>query len=318
MGRFRSTDGQFCTTYPLSSTTNNVPQLDSIMSYAFQLKKDGRADATLETTILRLKRLTKLCDIAEPEQVKTTLALLKWKNITKNNVVRIYTGYLKFIGKTWTPPKYMEQNEIPFIPTEQEIDSLISAGHPKTAALLQLLKETGARIGETEFLKWTHVDAERKAVYITAEKGSNSRILPASTKLLAMLNSLPKINDKVFQTPKHSLRTSFEQLRNRTAVKLNNPRLKQIHFHTFRHWKATMQYHKVQDILAVKKMLGHRSIVSTMVYINIESAIFLSGSDEWTCKIAHDAQAASQLIEVGFEYVTGEYTDGGKLFRQRK
>jgi len=288
------------------------------MSYAWQLQKDGRADATVESTILRLKRLAKLCDISEPEQVKATLAVLKWKNITKNNVATIYTGYIKCTGKTWTPPKYMEQNELPFIPTEQEIDCLISAGHPKTAALLQLLKETGARIGEIEALKWTHLDMERKTVYITAEKGSNSRILPASIKLLAMLNNLPKINDKVFQTPKHSLRTSFEQLRNRTAVKLNNPRLKQIHFHTFRHWKATMQYHKVQDILAVKKMLGHRSIVSTMVYINIESAIFLSGSDEWTCKVAHDAQAASQLIEVGFEYVTGEYTDGGKLFRKRK
>lgn len=294
------------------------PKLDSIMSYAFQQQKDGKADATVDTTITRLKRLAKLCDISEPEQVKTTLAMLKWKNITKNNVATIYTGYLKFIGKTWTPPEYTEQNELPFIPTEQEIDCLISAGHPKTAALLQTLKETGARIGEIEFLKWTHLDTERKTVYITAEKGGNSRILPASIKLLAMLNNLPKINEKVFQSHKHSMRTCFEKLRNRQAVSLQNPRLRQIHFHTFRHWKATMLYHKVQDILAVKKFLGHRSIISTMVYINIESAIFLQGCNEWTCKIAHDVQAASQLVEVGFEYVTGEYTDGGKLFRQRK
>jgi integrase len=288
------------------------------MAYAWQLKKDGKADATVETTILRLKRLTKLCNISEPEQVKAALALLNWKNTTKNNAAIIYTGYLKYLGNTWTPPKYMEQNELPFIPTEQEIDCLINAGHPKTAALLQLLKETGARIGEIEFLKWTHVDAERKAVYITAEKGSNSRILPASPKLLAMLNNLPKINDNVFQTPKHSMRTCFEKMRGRTASKLNNPRLKQIHFHTFRHWKATMEYHKTKDIIHVKTMLGHRSIVSTMIYINIESAIWLSASDEWTCKVAQDATQASQLIEIGFEYVTGEYDDGGKLFRKRK
>jgi integrase len=286
------------------------------MSYAFQQQKDGRADTTVETTILRLKRLTKLCDISEPEQVKAALALLTWKNTTKNNAATIYTGYLKFIGKTWTPPKYMEQNEIPFIPTEQEIDSLINAGSPKTAALLQLLKDTGARIGETEFLKWTHVDQERKAVYITAEKGSNSRILPASIKLLAMLNNLPKINDNVFQTPKHSMRTCFEKLRNRTAAKLQNPRLKQIHFHTFRHWKATTEYHKTKDIIHVKTMLGHRSIVSTMTYINIESALFLQGSDEWTSKAATTKEEIMQLIDVG--YTKADEIDGIHIYRKRK
>jgi len=286
------------------------------MAHAWQLQKDGKAQATVETAIATLKRLTKLCDISEPEQVKATLARLKWKNITKNNAARIYTGYLKFLGKTWTPPKYMEQNELPFIPTEQEIDCLISAGHPKTAALLQLLKETGARIGEIEALKWTHLDAERKTVYITAEKGSNSRILPASTKLSAMLNSLPKINDNVFQSHKHSMRTCFEKLRNRTAVKLQNPRLKQIHFHTFRHWKATTEYHKCQDILAVKKMLGHRSIISTMVYINIESAIFLQDSDEWTSRAATTKDEIMQLVDAGF--TKADEIDGIHIYRKRK
>jgi hypothetical protein len=79
-----------------------------------------------------------------------------------------------------------------------------------------------------------------------------------------------------------------------------------------------MEYHKTKDIIHVKIMLGHRSIVSTMVYINIESAIFLTGTDEWTSKVAQNATQACQLIETGFEYVTGEYGDGGKLFRKRK
>ena len=36
------------------------------------------------------------------------------------------------------------------------------------------------------------------------------------------------------------------------------------------------------------------------------------------CKIAKNATEAIELIEAGFEYVTGEYMDGGKLFRKRK
>jgi integrase len=133
-----------------------------------------------------------------------------------------------------------------------------------------------------------------------------------------MLNSLPKINDKVFQPNKHSLRVTFEGLRNRTATKLNNPRLKNIHFHTFRHWKATTEYHKTKDIIHVKTILGHKSIESTMTYINIEQSLFTNQSDEWTCKVATNVKDTTDLIEAGFEYVTGEYTDGGKLFRKRK
>jgi len=37
----------------------------------------------------------------------------------------------------------------------------------------------------------------------------------------------------------------------------------QIHFHTFRHWKATMEYHKTKAILHVMKVLGHKNINNT-------------------------------------------------------
>jgi integrase len=36
--------------------------------------------------------------------------------------------------------------------------------------------------------------------------------------------------------------------------------------HTFRHWKATMKYHKNKDNLHVMNLLGHRIIEFTLVY----------------------------------------------------
>jgi hypothetical protein len=39
---------------------------------------------------------------------------------------------------------------------------------------------------------------------------------------------------------------------------------------------------------------------------------------EFSCKIAKNVEDATPLIEAGFEYVTGEYIDGGKLFKKRK
>jgi integrase len=185
-----------------------------------------------------------------------------------------------------------------------------------TATLLQILKETGARIGEVENLTWKQLDTERKLLLIVAEKGSNSRNLPISSKLLAMINSLPKTHERIFLGRKHSLRCNFELLRNNTAKKLSNPRLKQIHFHTFRHWKGTMEYHKTKDIIHVKTVLGHKDIESTMIYINIEQALFLETSDEFTCKIATTAEQAAQLIETGF--TEAAVIDGKHLFKKRK
>jgi integrase len=49
-------------------------------------------------------------------------------------------------------------------------------------------------------------------------------------------------------------------MRKRIAKKLNNPRLMKIMLHTFRHWKATMEYPKTKDIIHVKEILGHKNI----------------------------------------------------------
>ena len=303
-----------------SNFTEYLSPNDPIINFCWQLKKNGKADKTIETIGRRLKQMSKLCDINNPEQVKAIIATQKWNNNTKHTVCQIYKAYAKANNLTFIEPRYRPERPIPFIPTEAEIDSLISASQKKTATLYQILKETGARIGELEKLEWQHIDNERKTIYITGEKGSDSRILPISPKLQAMLNALPKtttLNNKVFQQTTHGHRVTFQKLRDRTAIKLQNPRLRQIHFHTFRHWKATMKYHKTKDIIHVKTVLGHRDIESTMVYINIEQALFLEQNDQFTCKATKDSNEATKLIEVGFEYIATT-PDQLMLFKKRK
>jgi len=50
----------------------------------------------------------------------------------------------------------------------------------------------------------------------------------------------------------------------------------------------------------------------------LEKALFNNTDDEFTVRVATDSGEACQLAEVGFEYVTGEYNDGGKIFRKPK
>lgn len=285
----------------------------NILNFAWELKKNGRVDSTIESNVERLQRLQRLCDLEDPEQVKVVIATAKWQNSTKQDLVQKYDAYLKFLGKTWTRPTYKRESKIPYIPTEKELDSIIQSGSPKTTTFLQFLKETGARKGEAVMLKWTDIDREKRTVYIHAEKGSNDRILPISEQLLAMLYHMERVNDKVFQPTKKSMGGTFTSLRNRTAVKLNNPRLRKIHLHTFRHWKATQEQHKTHDIYHVKQFLGHKTVKSTEIYIHIDSMLSDYANDRYITKVAHNIEEDAKLIEVGFEYITER--DGLKIYK---
>jgi integrase len=287
-----------------------------ILEYAWWLKKRGRSEETIKPRVRRLRALAKHCNLMDPEAVKETIARLPLKVNTKATIVSVYTDFLKCFNLTWEPPEYKMEESIPFILLESEIDQLIASCNKRIAALLQLLKETGARIGEAAKLKWIDFDNERRTLRIRPEKGSNPRIIPILEKLVGMLNNLPKKGEYIFNPNTKALRGAFNKQRRKAAIKLNNPRLNIITFHTLRHWKGTMEYHKTKDPYHVKKILGHKSLQSTEVYINIEQAIFQEESDEYHVKIAGNLKEACALIEAGFEYVTD--MEGFKIFRKRK
>jgi len=127
------------------------------------------------------------------------------------------------------------------------------------------------------------------------------------------LKALPKDSDKVFgKTKLKTMHRMYVDQRKRIAAKTKNPRLQRITFHTFRHWKATMEYHKTKDILYVMKLLGHKNINNTLVYTQLVDF----GEEEYITKVAWTLEEACKLVEAGFEYVCE--VEGAKIFRKRK
>jgi integrase len=284
--------------------------------FATFMRKNGLAETTIHSRVQALKQLAVTANLIDTEQVKETILSQKWTTLSKRRYLETYASLLKYLGLKWTKPRVTVEARIPFIPTETELDLLIASCGSRMATLLQTLKETGARVSEAVKLKWIDLSTEQKTLNITPSKNSNPRLLPISDKLLNMMNRLPHTREHIFAQAINGLRTSYDTQRKQTSQKLQSPRILKISFHTFRHWKGTMEYHKTKDIMHVKQVLGHKNINNTMIYINIEQAIFLSQSDEWTCKIAHNEQEVTQLIETGFDYVTD--IDGHKAFRKRK
>jgi len=216
----------------------------------------------------------------------------------------------------WTPPFYKHNPSIPFVPTEKEIDALINGCTKKLATTLQALKETGFRIGELWNCKWTDLDIEKSTIKCRAEKHGNPREIRISAKLMQMLQALPKKNEYIFgNTRLHGHRWNFDKQKAKLAKKLQNPRLKEIHFHTFRHFYATKLFNETKSLPLVKEKLGHKNINSTMVYTHIVE--FDEESQNYYHATAKDEKEAGKLIENGWTYIC---TTPQKImmFRKRK
>jgi len=76
-----------------------------------------------------------------------------------------------------------------------------------------------------------------------------------------------------------------------------------------------MLYHQTKDILYVKQFMGHWKIESTLLYVQLEQALFQGDADNFTCRVAQTPEEIKQFIEAGFDYVTQK--DGLVYFRKR-
>lgn len=278
-----------------------------LVEYCFYMQKQGYSEATIRLNRTALKVLFERgANLLDSESVKEVIAKQKsWSENRKRNVINAYGLFLKLNGLAWEKPKYHVIRKFPFIPSEQELDALISGTGKKTACFLETLKQTAMRSGEAKRLEWTNIDFDKNIITLNLpEKNSNPRQWKVSQKLVGMLSTLPRDSIKVFgESSIYSMKTTFIRARKRLALKLANPRLTKISFHTFRHWKATMLYHQTKDPYYVRDFLGHKELRNTEIYINIERTIFESGSDEFTVKVAEKPEDVKALLEVGFEYV---------------
>ena len=293
-----------------------------LLAFTWKMQKEGYAYETVRMNTSALRALlTRGANFADSESIKEVLAKEStWSPCRRRNIINAYTLYLKFHGQKWEKPRCIVTKKIPFIPTEQEIDDLIAGTPQMISAFLQILKETAMRAGEAKRLLWTDVDLERRVIILNdPEKGSLPRIFNNLTsKLLGILNSLPRSSEHVFgERSLNSFKAVYQRSRNKIAFKLANPRLKQVHFHTLRHWKATMECHYTKDILHVKEFLGHREINNTLIYISLDKALFQNlPNDDFTIRVVHNAEEAAELGKLGFEPF--DVVDNVRLYRKRK
>jgi len=181
-----------------------------------------------------------------------------------------------------------------------------------------MMRDMGTRPIELTWLRVRDINLENGTVNITSAKHCIGRVLKLRATTLDMLkqyimkNQL-SLDDTLFPMKSSTISESYRKLRATLSDKLKDPVFKTIRLYDFRHFKASMEYHKTKDLLFVKSILGHKDLRTTLRYVQLLGDL---GNDEFICKAAKTVNECSQLIETGFEYITE--IEGTKLFRKRK
>jgi len=128
-----------------------------------------------------------------------------------------------------------------------------------------------------------------------------------------MLCRFPRSDKQKTVFPKretNSRRIWFCKRMKRLARLPNNTRFHKIHFHTFRHCKALREYHRTKDILYVKTVLGHKSILTTQHYVEIYSQIYGNDKpDQFITKIAVTKEERITLLDDGRTFIKNDGDD---------
>jgi integrase len=282
-----------------------------LLQYGLYLEKEGYGKNSRYISCVRML-INKGADIYDPENVKETIALQKWKDGVKMQTCYAYDALTKMLKLTWTMPKYRQGEAYPFIPDEKELDALILGSRSKRmSAYLQTLKETMADPTEALRIKW--IDMNDNVITINRPvKGHYPRQVEVSNSLISTLNALPKTSELIFPTTYQAIARSYYTMRKTVAFKLNNPRILKISLVTFRHWGATMVYFRTNKILLVKKLLGHKNIQNTMKYTQL---VEFKDSD-YDVTAATTVEEAKKLGEAGFEKY--DEFNGIHLYRKPK
>ena len=280
------------------------------------MKQDHLADTTIEPTVRRLKLIAQHADLNNPNTVTNYLTKIQGKNSYIQAVAYCYLRYTKYNNIEWKFPKIRSTSQPPYVPTTEETTILISNSGTKYSLILSIFRDCGLRPIEMERMKFSWLDLNRGTIRVESAKYGNGRTLKLKENTLAMLKTYiakinPKLNDRIFPATK-SIRRAYIKNRQRTAKKLKMPQLNKITLYSFRHYYATMLYHKTKDILHVMRQLGHRNIKNTLIYTHLIDF----QEDEYHVRTAKTIEEACKLVEAGFEYVTE--MEGTKLFRRRK
>lgn len=224
-----------------------------VRQYVASLSKDGYAPATIGRRVACLKSLFSYLQMTE--------------KVTSNPLARI------------ARPK--EPNRLPKSLTPEQCRLLIEATqetpHPLLAArdrtIIGTFLYAGLRRSELQALELRDVNLQSMTLHVRDGKGARDRMIPISDNLRGLLEEWldirPEGSVSVFTTQDGSelsvrgLWAMFKRVADRAEVE-------DVTLHMLRHTFATSLLRSGVDLVSIQRLLGHSSLDTTAVYLNVQ------------------------------------------------
>ncbi len=163
--------------------------------------------------------------------------------------------------------KFLPENNLKFqtLSLEDEL-KLLANSPPYLRELILFAINTGLRCGDIFELQWQEVDLEQRRLNIIMKKTRHTLEVPLNETAFGILEArhAVKHGPYVFYNPATGDR--FHDLKLAIKGALKRAGLSGITWHTFRHTFASRLTRNGADLVTVKELLGHSTIVVTMRY----------------------------------------------------
>jgi len=169
--------------------------------------------------------------------------------------------------------------------TDGEEERLLAVVPPHIKPIILVALNTGMRKGEDFNLRWQNVDIERKQISIKESKSGRERKIPTNSVLFSLLNALKSQNgssEYLFTNP--ATGKPYTDITRSFNTACRKAGVEDLRFHDLRHTFATRLVRRGVDLVIIKELMGHASIVTTQRYLHSQADVKLQAVEALTLK----------------------------------
>jgi integrase len=147
-----------------------------------------------------------------------------------------------------------------------ELEALLSVTQGTVlSSLILLAVETAMRAGELLSLTWNNINFEKRTALLPDTKNGERRIVPLSSKALAILSSIEKTSDNVFApTASYTISNRFKRAVQRAGIV-------GLRFHDLRHEAVSRLFERQFNTMEVASISGHKSLQMLQRYTHLRA-----------------------------------------------
>jgi site-specific recombinase XerD len=179
--------------------------------------------------------------------------------------------YIDILKRKNFKHKFVRSKKKEYLPTlmsQNEIKSRLSKiSNLKHKTICSVIYGCGLRLNEIINLKLEHIIKEQNLIKIVQGKGSKDRFVPISQNVVELITEyITKYHPKEYifegqNTPKYSEGSIQKIIKKHFGD--------DFHPHLLRHCYATHLYEQKVDLNKIQKLLGHKDIKSTQIYVKL-------------------------------------------------